>query len=156
MDILDIKPYPTGIRISKNHTLKDFVYDERAVHNTFYMQFVYQPTIVDNIRFLCETLIDPLESKMGTVFDIISGYRCKGLDMLVSTESSQLHLHGLAVDIEYFPGFWDLVDHVFHLPFHEMFLYDTHIHMSVKEQFNEGRFIDYSTYKLKPILPDGL
>lgn len=143
MEFLDIKPYPTGLQVSRNHTLKDFVYDERAVHNTFYMQFVYQPAIVDNIQFLCKALIDPLEFNMRRKFDIISGYRCKGLDVLVSTETSQQHLHGLAVDIMYFDGYRDLIDEIYHLSFHELFFYDTHIHMSVKQQFNEGRMVDY-------------
>lgn len=143
MDFLDIRPYPTGIQISRNHKLLEFVYDSRAVKDKFYMQFVYQPAIVDNIRYLCDTLIDPLEYNLGVEFEIISGYRCKGLDTIVAEQKSQLHLCGLAVDIKYFPGSSDLVDQVFHLPFHELFLFDDHIHVSAKQQFNEGRMIDF-------------
>lgn len=142
MRILDIKPYPTGIQVSRNHTLLEFIYDERAVANLFYMQFVYQPEIVDNIQFLCRTLIDPIESKLGVVFDIISGYRCSGLNTITAEENSLLHLHGLAIDIRYFPGIHDLIDQVFRRQFHEMFLYNDHIHLSVKYQFNNGRFED--------------
>lgn len=143
MEFLDIKPYPTGLQVSRNHTLLDFVYDSRAVKDRFYMQFVNQPAIVENIQFLCKALIDPLEINMGVKFDIISGYRCKGLDTIVAEDRSQMHLHGLAVDIPYFPGYGDLIDEVFHQSFHELFFYDTHIHMSVKPQFNEGRLVDY-------------
>lgn len=142
MEFLDIKPYPTGIQISRNHKLLDFIYDERAVREKFYMQFVYQPAIVENIRFLCETLIDPLEYKLGITFEIISGYRCKGMDVIAAEPNSQMHLCGLAVDIKYFPGLHDLIDQAFHLPFHELFLYDDHIHISAKQQFNEGRLVD--------------
>lgn len=145
MEFLDIKPYPTGLQVSRNHTLLDFVYDQRAVKDRFYMQFVYQPAIVENIRFLCDTLIDPLEHRLGMEFEIISGYRCKGLDTIVAEEKSQMHLCGLAVDIMYFPGLHDLIDQVFHLPFHELFLFDDHIHLSAKQQFNEGRMVDYRT-----------
>ena len=143
MDLLDIKPYPTGLQVSRNHTLKDFIYDSRAVHDKFYMQFVYQPAIVENIRFLCETLIDPLEHRLGVEFDIVSGYRCKGLDLIEAEPASQMHLHGLAVDIKYFVGIQDLIDQTFHLPFHELFLFHDHIHISAKQQFNEGRLVDY-------------
>ena len=143
MEFLDIKPYPTGLQVSRHHTLMDFVYDQRAVKDKFYMQFVYQPAIVDNIRYLCETLIDPLEHRLGMEFEIISGYRCRGLDTIVAEERSQMHLHGLAVDILYFPGLHDLIDQVYHLPFHELFLFDDHIHISVKQQFNEGRMVDF-------------
>lgn len=143
MEFLDIKPYPTGLQVSRHHTLMDFVYDQRAVKDKFYMQFVYQPAIVDNIRYLCETLIDPLEHRLGMEFEIISGYRCRGLDTIVAEEKSQMHLHGLAVDILYFPGLHDLIDQVYHLPFHELFLFDNHIHISVKQQFNEGRMVDF-------------
>lgn len=143
MEFLDIKPYPTGLQVSRHHTLMDFVYDQRAVKDKFYMQFVYQPAIVDNIRYLCETLIDPLEHRLGMEFEIISGYRCRGLDSIVAEERSQMHLHGLAVDILYFPGLHDLIDQVYHLPFHELFLFDNHIHISVKQQFNEGRMVDF-------------
>lgn len=143
MEFLDIKPYPTGLQVSRHHTLMDFVYDQRAVKDKFYMQFVYQPAIVDNIRYLCETLIDPLEHRLGMEFEIISGYRCRGLDTIVAEERSQMHLHGLAVDILYFPGLHDLIDQVYHLPFHELFLFDDHIHLSIKQQFNEGRMVDF-------------
>lgn len=143
MEFLDIKPYPTGIQVSRNHTLLDFIYDARAVKDRFYMQFVNQPAIVENIQFLCKALIDPLEINMGVKFDIISGYRCKGLDTIVVEDRSQMHLHGLAVDIRYFPNWHNLIDEVFHQSFHELYFYDTYIHMSVKPQFNEGRMVDY-------------
>lgn len=143
MEFLDIRPYPTGLQVSRNHTLLDFIYDPRAVKDRFYMQFVNQPAIVENIRFLCETLIDPLEHRLGMEFKIISGYRCKGLDTIVAEDRSQMHLQGLAVDIRYFPGLHDLIDQVFHLPFHELYLFDDHIHISAKPQFNEGRLVDY-------------
>lgn len=143
MDFLDIKPYPTGLQVSRNHTLLEFIYDSRAVKDKFYMQFVNQPAIIENIRFLCETLIDPLEHRLGMEFEIISGYRCRGLDTIVAEERSQMHLCGLAVDIKYFPGSHDLIDQVFHLPFHELFLFDHHIHLSAKQQFNEGRMVDF-------------
>lgn len=142
MDFLDIRPYPTGVQVSRNHKLIEFIYDERAVRNLFYMQFVNQPAIVENIQFLCESLIDPLEHRLGVEFEIISGYRCRGLDTIDAEMDSQQHLHGLAIDIRYFPGIQDLIDQVFHLQFHEMYLYDDHIHLSVKQQFNNGRFED--------------
>lgn len=143
MEFLDIKPYPTGLQVSRNHTLLEFIYDSRAVKDKFYMQFVNQPAIVENIRYLCETLIDPLEHRLGMEFEIISGYRCRGLDTIVAEKRSQMHLCGLAVDIRYFPGLPDLIDLVFHLPFHELFLFDDHIHLSIKQQFKEGRMVDY-------------
>lgn len=143
MEFLDIRPYPTGLQVSRNHTLLEFIYDSRAVKDKFYMQFVNQPAIVENIQFLCKALIDPLEINMGVKFDIISGYRCRGLDTIVAEEKSQMHLCGLAVDIRYFQGFHDLVDEIFHLSFHEFYLFDNHIHLSVKQQFNEGRLVDF-------------
>lgn len=143
MEFLDIKPYPTGLQISRNHTLLEFIYDSRAVKDKFYMQFVNQSAIVENIQFLCKALIDPLEYNLDMKFEIISGYRCKGLDTIVAEDRSQMHLHGLAVDIRYFQGLHNLVDEIFHLSFHEFFLFDDHIHLSVKQQFNEGRMVDY-------------
>lgn len=143
MEFLDIKPYPTGLQVSRHHTLLEFIYDSRAVKDKFYMQFVNQPAIVENIRYLCETLIDPLEHRLGMEFEIISGYRCRGLDTIVAEERSQMHLCGLAVDIRYFLDLHNLIDQVFHLPFHELFLFDNHIHLSVKQQFNEGRMVDF-------------
>lgn len=142
MEFLDIKPYPTGLQVSRNHTLMDFVYDRRAVKDRFYMQFVYQPAIVENIQFLCKALIDPLEFNLNKKLEIISGYRCRGLDTIVAEERSQMHLCGLAVDIRYFSGWHNLIDEVFHCSFHELFLFDSHIHLSVKQQFNEGRMVD--------------
>lgn len=143
MDFLDIKPYPTGLQVSRHHTLLEFVYDPRAVKDRFYMQFVNQPAIVENISFLCKALIDPLECNLNIKLEIISGYRCKGLDTIVAEDRSQMHLHGLAVDIRYFPDWHNLIDEVFHCSFHELFLFDSHIHLSVKQQFNEGRLVDY-------------
>lgn len=143
MEFLDIKPYPTGLQVSRHHTLLEFIYDPRAVKDRFYMQFVNQPAIVENISFLCKALIDPLECNLNVKLEIISGYRCKGLDTIVAEDRSQMHLHGLAVDFQYFTGLHDLIDQVFHLSFHELFLFDDHIHLSVKQQFNEGRMVDF-------------
>lgn len=143
MELLDIRPYPTGLQVSRNHTLLEFVYDPRAVKDRFYMQFVNQPAIVENIQFLCKALIDPLEYNLDMKFEIISGYRCRGLDTIVAEDRSQMHLHGLAVDIRYFQGLHNLVDEIFHLSFHEFFLFDDHIHLSAKQQFNEGRMVDF-------------
>lgn len=143
MEFLDIKPYPTGLQVSRNHTLLDFIYDSRAVKDRFYMQFVNQPAIVENISFLCKALIDPLECNLNVKLEIISGYRCKGLDTIVAEDRSLMHLHGLAVDIRYFSGWHNLIDEVFHCSFHELFLFDDHIHLSAKQQFNEGRMVDY-------------
>lgn len=143
MEFLDIRPYPTGIQVSRHHTLLEFVYDPRAVKDRFYMQFVNQPAIVENIQFLCQALIDPLECNLNVKLEIISGYRCKGLDTIVAEERSQMHLCGLAVDIRYFSAWHNLIDEVFHCSFHEFFLFDDHIHLSVKQQFNEGRMVDF-------------
>ena len=143
MEFLDIRPYQTGLQVSRHHTLLEFIYDPRAVKDRFYMQFVNQPAIVENISFLCKALIDPLECNLNVKLEIISGYRCKGLDTIVAEDRSLMHLHGLAVDIRYFSGWHNLIDEVFHCSFHELFLFDDHIHLSVKQQFNEGRMVDY-------------
>lgn len=143
MKILDIKPYPTGIQVSRNHKLLEFVYDERAYDNRFYMQYVYQPAIVDNIRLLCDAVIDPLERQLGVTLKIISGYRCRGVDLLAGEQDTQLHIQGLAVDVRPYVGIQDMIDCMFHLSFHEFFLFDDHVHIGVKPQFNQGKFADY-------------
>lgn len=58
-----------------------------------------EAAIIDNLKRLCEELLQPIRNKFGKVIKITSGYRGKELNNLVGGSASSQHLKGEAADI---------------------------------------------------------
>lgn len=54
---------------------------------------------VDNLRDLCEGVLDPLREAWGSALNVTSGYRCPKLNKAVGGVSNSVHQKGLAADI---------------------------------------------------------
>ena len=55
--------------------------------------------ILENIRSLCETILEPLREHAGIPIQLNSGYRCPALNRAVGGSSQSQHLKGEAADI---------------------------------------------------------
>ena len=55
--------------------------------------------ILENIRSLCETILEPLRQHAGIPIQLNSGYRCPALNRAVGGSSQSQHLKGEAADI---------------------------------------------------------
>ena len=59
----------------------------------------YGNEILENIRSLCKTILEPLRQHAGIPIQLNSGYRCPALNRAVSGSSQSQHLKGEAADI---------------------------------------------------------
>lgn len=55
--------------------------------------------IVDNLRELRDTILNPLREAWGSPITVSSGYRCEELNKLVGGTKTSVHKKGLAADI---------------------------------------------------------
>lgn len=56
--------------------------------------------VVDNLKRLVETILDPLREWYGKPIYVNSGYRCQALNKAVGGVSNSFHLIGCGVDID--------------------------------------------------------
>ena len=120
--------------ISKNFSFSEFEASSEAKKNGI-DNTIKSPTVRKSIKALVDNILQPLRDYLGAPVDVSSGYRCEELNELVGgTEKSQ-HPKGEAGDIRS-PFFTPLeiaraivkLD----LPFDQLILYPTFVHVSHK------------------------
>lgn len=84
-------------RITKNFKLSEFIESETAKKNN--IDNTPTDEIIENIKLLVTTILQPLRNKISFPFHVNSGYRCKELNKLVGGSNTSAHLKGLAADI---------------------------------------------------------
>lgn len=136
--------------ISKNFSFSEFEHSEKAIENGIENK-IPSEDIRANITSLVDTVLQPLRDSLGARVDVNSGYRCKKLNELVGgTEKSQ-HRKGEAADIKspfYTP--LDIARRLFdkRLPYDQMILYPTFVHVSHKKNGPQrGHILYNSSYK---------
>lgn len=85
-------------QITANFTLNELIYSSTAdrydIDNTP-SKFEY-----DNLKRLCEEVLQPIRDKWKKPIKVTSGYRCPQLNIRLKGASSSAHLKGLAADID--------------------------------------------------------
>lgn len=81
--------------------------------------------LVENMRWLCQKVLEPLRQHFGKPISINSGYRCPELNRAVGGARNSYHMKGRAADIPFKPGYLAYIRD--HLPYVEL--------------INEGRWI---------------
>ena len=85
-------------RISKNFKLSEFIESETAKKKG--IDNLPSEEIVENIKLLVNTVLQPLRDCISYPFHINSGYRCKELNKAVGGSKTSAHLKGLAADVD--------------------------------------------------------
>lgn len=136
--------------ISKNFSFSEFERSTKAIEKGIENK-IPSDEVRENITSLVECVLQPLRDSLGARIDINSGYRCKKLNELVGgTEKSQ-HRKGEAADIKspfYTP--LDIARRIFdkRLPYDQMILYPTFVHVSHKRNGQQRGHILYNqSYK---------
>ena len=57
------------------------------------------PEVIDNLRRLCQSVLEPLRVKLGRPVVITSGYRCAALNSAVGGSPTSHHVLGRAADV---------------------------------------------------------
>lgn len=136
--------------ITKNFQWEEFEISDRAtelgIDNT-----IPDDTVAENIRALVFEILQPLRDACEHPLRINSGYRSKVLNKAVKGAANSQHTRGEAADIREDNPFtlaW-LVLHI-GLPFDQMILYDTFIHLSHKKYGPQrGQILYDQSYKSK-------
>ena len=118
--------------ITKNFRWEEFERSNKAaelgIDNT-----IPDNTVAENINALVFNVLQPLRDAYGHPLRVNSGYRSKALNKAIKGAANSQHTRGEAADIHEDNPFtlaW-LVLHI-GLPFDQLILYDTFIHLSHK------------------------
>ena len=136
--------------ITKNFRWEEFERSNKAaelgIDNT-----IPDENVADNIRALVLNVLQPLRDACGHPLKVNSGYRSKALNKAVKGAANSQHTRGEAADIHEDNPFtlaW-LVLHI-GLPFDQLILYDTFIHLSHKRNGQQrGQILYDQSYKSK-------
>ena len=88
------------MQLSKNFTLEELIESQSARRNVITEQFTPSHAVIENLRKLCENLLQPLRDGIGKPIKISSGYRCKRLNKKIGGAPNSEHIEGKAVDIQ--------------------------------------------------------
>lgn len=86
------------MQLTEHFTLEEFIFSStakaRGIDNT-----VSSQRVIENLRNLCEQVLEPLRSYANQPITISSGYRCKTLNKVVGGTHNSQHMTGEAADI---------------------------------------------------------
>lgn len=89
-------------QLSAHFTLHELTASQTATRKGITEQFAPPDEVVQNLRFLCENLLEKLRALNGDQSLMVSsGYRCPRLNKAVGGKPASQHLRGEAVDIDF-------------------------------------------------------
>ena len=88
------------IKLSKNFSLYEFLESQTAREHHIDEQWNPPPGVIENLRQLCEHLLQPLRDALDEPIHISSGWRCTRLNILVGGVGNSWHLTGRAADCD--------------------------------------------------------
>jgi len=89
-------------RLSEHFTLHELLASQTATRKAFTEQFDPPQEIIENLKFLCENLLEKLRVINGNrALHISSGYRCPRLNKAIGGVKNSQHLQGQAADVDF-------------------------------------------------------
>ncbi len=85
------------MNLSDNFTLEEMIFSRTALDND--IDNTPDDDVINNLKSLCENLLEPLRGKLGKPIHILSGYRSEELNRAVGGVRSSQHRFGQATDI---------------------------------------------------------
>lgn len=85
------------MKLSNNFKLNELIYSSTAEVNR--INNYPSPVEIDNLRALCENILQPIRDKWGSPLYVNSGYRSPILNRKVAGAPTSYHCSGNAVDI---------------------------------------------------------
>lgn len=89
-------------RLSENFSLRELLASEQAERRpTIWKQQLDPPEeVIGRLRYLTQTVLQPLRDELGWPIRISSGYRCPELNELIGGSPKSQHVLGEAADIQ--------------------------------------------------------
>lgn len=86
--------------LTKNFSLHEMLISPVAVRKGIEAQFNPDAEIINNLKLLCENVLQPLRDAIGRPILVNSGYRAPELNKLIGGSTQSQHMFGMAADIE--------------------------------------------------------
>lgn len=93
--------YDKEMKLSDNFKLKEFTNSHTAVECGINNDNV-DPIIIENMKTLCEKVLEPIRREFKIPIIITSGYRCMTLNIKVGGVKNSQHIKGEAADFKVF------------------------------------------------------
>ena len=87
------------MKLSDNFTLSEMISSRTAHEQNIHEQFGPPKEVQDNLKLLCDKVLQPLRIEYGLPITVNSGYRCPRLNDAVKGSNNSDHLRGMAADI---------------------------------------------------------
>lgn len=132
--------------ISKNFKYSEFVYSETATKHNIDNSIKHEH-VRNNIKELVYHVLQPLRDHLGVPININSGYRCLKLNELIGGQPTSQHVMGQACDFTvegYEPIEIARLIVELKLPYDQLGVYDSFVHVSVSSRQREQIFYDKS------------
>lgn len=150
----------SNMRLTEHFELREFTYSltaqEKGIDNR--IPLCQEDYVVDNLRELCTYVLEPLRKILAQPIHVSSGFRTTRLNEEVGGTATSQHLQGFAADV--YTKDLSINDEVklnivmafastkFGIPFDQLIVYDTFIHVSyVNSASNRRMIIDKRTRK---------
>lgn len=86
------------MQLSPHFSLDEFLVSGYAERHDIDMK--PPPDVIDNLRRLCETCLEPLRDDLGVPIFVTSGYRPPALNAGIGGSSTSAHMFGRAADMK--------------------------------------------------------
>lgn len=87
------------MNLTKNFYLNEMLASQSAVRLGFDEQFTPDQAVIDNLRALCQNVLQPLRDGLQRAILTSSGYRCPRVNQAIGGAKTSQHLFGMAADI---------------------------------------------------------
>jgi len=115
------------MNLSPHFSLEEMLHSETAEKK--HIENRINAEEVNNLKRLCEAVLEPLREHFGTPIRINSGFRCQALNKAVGGAPNSYHTKGRAVDIPMKPGYLAYIRD--HLPHTELINEGSWIHVAL-------------------------
>ena len=92
----------TSAQLSTHFTLHELLASQTATRNNITEQFAPPDEIIENLKFLCENLLEKLRTLNGNQpLFLSSAYRCPRLNEAIGGAKNSQHIQGQAADVDF-------------------------------------------------------
>jgi zinc D-Ala-D-Ala carboxypeptidase len=88
------------MKFTNNFSLDEMLISGAAYRYKYHEQFTPSENVIQNLKELCESILQPLRDDLGVPIHVSSGYRCKRVNDKIGGVKSSQHVKGQAADIQ--------------------------------------------------------
>lgn len=87
------------MQLTEHFTLEELLTSQSAVRLGYDEQFAPPESIKENLKELCEKVLEPIRVHLNASIHISSGYRCERVNSAIGGVNTSQHCKGQAVDM---------------------------------------------------------